>query len=111
MIEVALAKDEMRRELRDAKAAGISLALGAVIALIGLTMLFVALGLAFESAAVASLVIGAILLGAAGAAGAVGVLLAPRKPLGATRDRLRADVRALNLRSPVESPAAPDKVQ
>lgn len=94
-LEVALARDEMSRELRDARAAGISLGTAGIVAIVGVTMFVVALALAFSSAGTASLVIGGILLGIAGAAGGVGILIAPKKPLGITRDRLRADVRAV----------------
>jgi hypothetical protein len=75
--------------------AGASFGVAAVVCIIALTMFVVAIALAFSSAGLASLILGGILLGVAGVTALIGVVAAPIQPLGATRKRLAADIRAV----------------
>jgi len=92
ILEVALAKDEVRREAVAAKSAAIALAVGAAVLLVGLSLLLVALALAIFPGPIPSLVLGLILLAAAAIAGVAGVKLLPKKPFGETRRRLETDI-------------------
>lgn len=96
--EVALARDELRREVDRARTAAISLAVAALLGALALAMLFIAFAIyTFPSAWPALIVSLALFIGAAGAA-ALGLSTRPRDPLRETRDRLRTDVQALKER-------------
>ncbi len=84
------AKQEMRGELKEAKAAGILLGSAAVLAICALAVGLVALGVALPMSAVAGLLVvfGAVLLIAA-VLGLIGYRILPRKPLPRTQERLR----------------------
>jgi hypothetical protein len=99
-IELALAKDELRHDLADAKRAAISFGVAAVAALLAATMMLVGLALAIFPGPVPALVIGAGLLVTAGALGFVGYRKVPTKPLERTRRRLETDVEAIKERRP-----------
>jgi hypothetical protein len=92
ILEVALAKEEVRREAVATKSAAIALAVGAAVLVVGLSLLLVALALAIFPGPIPSLVLGLILLAAAAIAGVAGVKLLPKKPLGETRRRLETDI-------------------
>jgi hypothetical protein len=92
VLEVALAKDEVKREALATKSAGIALAVGAAALLVGLSLLLVALALAIFPGPIPSLVLGLVLIAAAAIAGVAGVKLLPKKPLGETRRRLETDI-------------------
>lgn len=93
--EIALAKEEVRAEITRAKIAGMALGAALCAAMIGVTMLFVALALAIQLSALPALIIGVALLVVA----ALGVLLGykriPLNPLPRTRARVEEDVRIL----------------
>jgi hypothetical protein len=94
-LEVSLAKDEMRREVVAAKSAGIALGAGAVGAIVGVSLLFVALALAIFPGPVPALILGLILLVSATLAAIAGVKLLPKKPLEDTRRRFGSNVETL----------------
>jgi Putative Actinobacterial Holin-X, holin superfamily III len=92
-LEVALARNEVKREIKLARGAAVAFGVSAVVAVVGAAMFFVAIALAFSSGPVPALIIGAILLFLAGCAALVGMGLLPKQPLGETRQRLESDVR------------------
>lgn len=92
-LEVALAKDEVRRELDDAKKAAVMGAVAAVAALLAVAMLCVALALAIFPGPIPALVIGGIFVVGAAVFGYVAFRKVPKKPLEDTRRRLEGDAR------------------
>jgi hypothetical protein len=94
-LEVALAKAEMRREVAAVKASAIAFGVAAVTAILGLSLLLVALALQIDLGPVPALVIGIVLVVAAAIAGLVGYKALPRKPLDYTKRRLETDVHML----------------
>jgi hypothetical protein len=97
-LEVALAREEARDEWVRARAAGVSLGAGGVAALMGLTMLLVALAAGVAHMVVAALVIGGILIVLAAALGLIGYRGIPRKPMVGTKERIEADLKQLKER-------------
>lgn len=96
--EVALARDELRREVERAKAAALSMAVAALLGVLALGALFIAFAIYIFPSALPALIVGLALLIGAAVAAAVGVTLRPRDPLHETRDRLRTDVQVLKER-------------
>jgi len=94
-IEVALAKEEVREEVRDAKRAGMMFGASTVLGIVGVALLLVALALAIFPGPIPALVIGAVLLVVAGVLGLVAYQSVPRKPLADTKRRLETDVKIL----------------
>ena len=97
-LEVELAKDEVRREVVATKTAGIALAAGGAVMILGVSLLLVALALAIFPGPIPSLVLGLILIASALLAGVVGVRLLPKKPLAETRRRLETDIEVVKER-------------
>ncbi len=97
-LEVALAREEMRSELRQAMRAAMGFGFGALAAIAAFTMLLVALATTFTREWLAALVMAAALAGVAAAAVALGWLWRPRRPLGDTRQRIGRDLRGLKER-------------
>jgi hypothetical protein len=97
-IEVALARDELGREIAAAKTSSIAFGCATALAVTALTMFVVALVLALRGGWAGALVAGAILLAAALGLGLVGWSALPKKPLEQTKGRLRADVKQLRER-------------
>ena len=97
-LEVALAKDEVREEVKQAKGAAIAFGASAGLAILGVALLLVALALAIFPGAVPALVIGLVLLTVAGISGFVGYRALPKAPLGRTKRRLETDVNILKER-------------
>jgi hypothetical protein len=91
-LEVALAKEEVKRELFAVKSSAIALAAGAGLLLLGLSLLLVALALAIFPGPIPSLVLGLILVGGAALAVVAGMKLLPKKPLSETMRRLESDI-------------------
>lgn len=90
--EVLHAKQEMREELKAAKASGILLGVAGVVALCALAVLFSAIAVALPMAEWLSfLIVGVGLLGVAAACGVLGVKALPKKPLPKTQERLKKD--------------------
>ena len=91
--EVLHAKQELKEELRAAKASGILLGAGLTLGLCGLTILFVAIVVALPIAEWASaLIVGGALILLAAALALAGVKRLPKKPLEHTQERLKEDV-------------------
>lgn len=97
-LEVALAREELKAELTQAKAAGISIGAAGALALSALTMFFVTIAAAFSLMWLASLILGGILLVVAGLLGFLGYKALPRKPLVETKERFESDVKQLRER-------------
>lgn len=94
-IEIEIAKNEVEKEIAQAKkaAVGFGVALGAGVLV--LCLLAVALVFAVGGTAVAALIVAACLLVLGGAAAFAGYSILPKKPLETTRHRLRSDVTQL----------------
>lgn len=96
--ELALAKDELRRELADARRGAIELGVSAALLLIGLSVVLVSVALWTPYAAPVALAIGLFLLLVAAVLGGLGYASLPKKPLDETRKRLETDVQVLKER-------------
>lgn len=94
-VEVQLAKDEVRAEVKKAEGAAIGFGVAAACSLSCLTMLAVALVLALGGTAVAALIVAGGFLVMCAVAAFVGYSLVPKKPLDDTRKRLETDVQQL----------------
>ena len=100
-IEIALAREDMRNEVRSAKVSGIALGAAAALFVSAFTMFMVAIALATGTRGtgwIVALVIGGILLAAAAVLGFSGWRAMPWAPLTPTRDRLQASVEQLKER-------------
>jgi hypothetical protein len=97
-LEVELAKNEARGELKALKACGIAFSVALASALLGVALLLVALALVLGGAAVA-LLLGVGLISIATVAAWVGSWRLPKKPLGETRRRLEDDIERLKERT------------
>ena len=91
-LEVALAKQEIKGEVSEAKHAGIGIGAALAFGLSGLTMLFVSIALAISATFLPALLLGVCLLAVAGVCGLLGYKAVPKKPLDETRQRLETDV-------------------
>ncbi len=91
--EVLHAKKELQEELKAARTAGILLGAGGVLALVALTALLVAVGLALPLAHwLGVLLVGVVLAVTAGVLVSVGLKRLPDKPLAHTQERLKLDI-------------------
>jgi hypothetical protein len=97
-LEVALAKEEVKREAVSAKNAGIAFGVGGAVLLVGVSLLFVALALAIFPGPIPSLVLGLVLVAFAAIAGVSGAKLLPKRPLAETRRRIETDVERVKER-------------
>lgn len=98
VLEVSLARDEMRREVVAARSAGIALGVGVVASIVATSLMFVAIALAIFPGPVPALILGLVLMVSAMLAGIAGIKLLPKKPLGGTRRRLETDVESVKER-------------
>ena len=94
-LEVALAKEEVKEELKEVEHAAISLGVAAGASLIVLSLLAVAIVLAVGGTALAALIVAGCFLVIAGVAAYLGYGLLPKKPMEKTRHRLENDVNQL----------------
>jgi uncharacterized membrane protein YqjE len=95
-LEVELAKTEVREDLDEIKVAAIAFVAAFAAAIIGLTMLLVALVLAIAPRPLPALIVGGVfLLIAVGVAAFVGYPHLPKKPLDRTLTRLKTDAQIL----------------
>jgi protein-S-isoprenylcysteine O-methyltransferase Ste14 len=92
-LEIALAKDELRRDFVAAKSAAIMASTAGVLALTGLISLALALGLACGPPI--ALAVGLMLFAAAAALGLSAFRRLPKKPMSATALRLEDDKNVL----------------
>jgi uncharacterized membrane protein YqjE len=97
-LEVEIAKQEMKREIGQAKRAAVAFGIALALGLVGLSVLAFALVVALGGSVVDALVIAAILLVIAAVAGIAGYAMIPRTPLVAVRDRLTNEVHQLRER-------------
>jgi protein-S-isoprenylcysteine O-methyltransferase Ste14 len=97
-IEVALARDELQREVAAAKAGAMASGIAVAVAVAALTMFVVAVVLALKAGWIGALVAGAILLVTALTLGLIGWKLMPTTPMGQTKGRLQANVAQLKER-------------
>jgi hypothetical protein len=91
-IEVKLAKEDVRSEVRSAARAAVGFGVAAASSLTMMTMLAVALVLAIGASPWAALIVAAGFLVVCAGAGLVGYALLPKKPLARTRERVGSDV-------------------
>lgn len=91
--EVLHAKQELKAEVRAAKASAILLGAGGAAALCAISVLLVALALLFPiSEPLAVAIVGAAVLVLGGGLALIGVRKIPRQPLPKTQERLKRDV-------------------
>ena len=98
VLEVALAKEEVRLELAETKRAVVMFAVAAVAAVLAAAMCFVALGLAIFPGPAPVLAIGAVLIASSIILGVLAWKRTPKNPLGRTRERLETDAHVLKER-------------
>jgi Na+-translocating ferredoxin:NAD+ oxidoreductase RnfD subunit len=96
-LEIALAKDEMMREIAGFKSAAVMLGVAAGLGTVGITLALVAAAFLLGNLYIA-LGIGAAILVAAAICASAGWSRFPKKPMGLTAGRLQADVRDLKER-------------
>ena len=96
-LEIALARDEMVREVASLKSGAILLGAAAGLATVGLTLTLVAAALLLGTLYIA-LGLGVAIMVVAVICASVGWGRLPKKPMGLTAERLQADVRDLKER-------------
>lgn len=94
-LEVAIAKDEVKKEVQQAKTAAIGFGVALAAALVMLSLLAVAVVLALGGTAVAALIVAAVFLVVAGVAGYLAYATLPKKPLDRTIKNVKRDVTQL----------------
>jgi uncharacterized membrane protein YqjE len=94
-VEVALAVQDAKGELRKAKRAGIAAGIGLVTSILMLAMLCVAVVLAFGGTVLAALLVAAALFVITAGVGLYAYSAAPKKPLEHTRRRFESDLEEL----------------
>jgi hypothetical protein len=98
-IEIALAREDLRSEVRSAKVSAGALGAAAALFLSAFALGMVAIVLGTGGGWVAALVLAGILLAAAAVFGLVGWRAVPSSPFGQTRDRLQSSVELLRERA------------
>jgi uncharacterized membrane protein YqjE len=94
-LEVALATKEVKSEVAELKASAILFGVSAVVAILGTSMLLVALVLAIGPAPIVALIVGAALLFVAAIAAFIAMKQLPKAILNRTRRRLGTDINQL----------------
>ncbi len=94
-IEVELAKDEARKEVKSIEGAAAAFGVGAAALIDCLALLGVAIVLAVGGTAVAALIVAACFFVLSGIGAGVGYALIPKKPLEKTRERAATNLRQL----------------
>jgi hypothetical protein len=92
-LEVALAREELKAEMRRAKGGAAAMGAAVVLAIAGLTMLIASIPFAAGRSWLAALLIGAGLVAGAGLLAFRGWRIVPHEPLPATRERLESSLR------------------
>lgn len=93
--EIALARDEVRREVKGLVRGAVAFAVAAVLAVLALANMLIGWALAIEPHSAPAWIAAVVLLTAAGVAAFVGVRSLPKKPLDHTRERVQTDVQVL----------------
>jgi hypothetical protein len=96
--EVALARDEITRELRAMRIAVVAFGAALAAGVLGVAFLLIAFLLGTFPNLVPALVVGALLVGIAATLGVVGAMSLPKKPLGQTTERVENDLQWLKER-------------
>lgn len=94
-LELKLAQEELREDVRKLKGAGILLAIAGALFIVALAMFDVAVVLALGGTVSAALIVAFIVLAQVAIVGFIGYRQLPKVPLERTRSRLATDVRAL----------------
>jgi uncharacterized membrane protein YuzA (DUF378 family) len=94
-LELKLAQEELREDVRKLKGAGILLVIAGALFIIAMAMFDVALVFALGGTASAALIVAFIVLGEVAIVGFIGYRQLPKVPLERTRSRWATDVRAL----------------
>jgi Flp pilus assembly protein TadB len=94
-IEIEIAKNEVEREIKQAKKAAVGLGVALAAGVLVLCLLAVALVLALGGTPGAALGVAGAALVIGAVAGYAGYVVLPKKPLTTTRRRLRTDVNQL----------------
>lgn len=94
-IEIEIAKNEVEKEIAQAKKAAVGFGVALAAGVLVLCLLAVALVLALGGTPLAAIGVAGVLLVAGGAAAFTGYSLLPKKPLEQTRYRLKSDVAQL----------------
>lgn len=97
-LEVALAREEVKSEITQAKTAGVVLGAAGALGISAFTMFMVAIASAWAWTWLAALIIAGILMSMAGVLAFAGWSELPTKPLPETRERLQTDLRQLRER-------------
>jgi protein-S-isoprenylcysteine O-methyltransferase Ste14 len=92
-LEVALARDEVRKNLLSVRNTAIAAGIAAICSLLAASLLLVALALAIELSAIPALIIGGVLLIVSIAAGIFAWSALPKKPVEETQKRIQTDVK------------------
>ena len=95
---MALAREEFREEVAQAKMGGIALGLAAMAGVSAFAMFMVTVAFAFAVTWLAACLMGGILLLLSLTAGILGWKALPKRPLGATRSRLESGYKELKER-------------
>jgi Flp pilus assembly protein TadB len=94
-LEVALAREDLRSELKQVKTAGILLGIAAALAVVALALLNVAVIIALGNTVTAALIVALLVVVEVAVFGFLGYRKLPKAPLQRTRERLTSDVREL----------------
>ena len=94
-LEVALAREDLRSELKQVKTAGILLGIAAAFAIVAIAMLDVAVIIALGNTVTAALIVALLVVVEVAVFGYIGYRKLPKAPLQRTRERLTSDVREL----------------
>jgi uncharacterized membrane protein YqjE len=94
-LEVKLAQEELREDVRKLKWAGILLAIAVALFIVALAMFDLAVVIALGGTVNAALIVAFIVLAEVAVIGFIGYRQLPKVPLERTRSRLATDVRAL----------------
>ena len=94
-IEIKLAKDEMKKQLREAEGAALFFGAAGLFALVCLNLLAVAIVCAFGATAVAAILTAACFLVVSGFAALVGYWFLPKKALPKATEEAKQDVQQL----------------
>lgn len=94
-LEVALAREDLRTELKQAKTAGILLGIAAALAVVAIAMFDVAVIIALGNTVTAALIVAFLVVAEVAVIGFIGYRKLPKAPLQRTRERLTSDVREL----------------
>ena len=94
-IEAQLAKEEVKKEVKQAEGAGVAFGAAFAFAIVCLSLLGVAIVLATGGTPVAALIVAGCALAIAGVAAGIGWALVPKKPLEHTIEHAEKDLRQL----------------